>query len=79
MKKSVKAANLLGLELHALCKVIRESEDHFFKSGTHCYFNGTVVLDPVNTSSSLYGMVGKIDGYLLVQWLEVTDFVIVKN
>lgn len=68
----------INLEQFTLCKVKRESENHYFKVGSYIYFDGNIRTDE-ESGEFLYGMIGKIDGHTLRQWLDHNDFLIFKT
>ena len=70
--------NPLGLLPNSLCRVSKQTENHFFNQDQNIIFTGWLTMDYVE-GTILYQFTGKIDGQLVDQWLDEEDFIIIKR
>lgn len=69
--------NPLDIKEGSLCKVICQSENHFFDVSQHVVFTGVGMYDVIE-ETFFYEFEGKIDGVIVTQLLPWTDFIEIK-
>lgn len=73
-------SNSLGLIEFTKCKVIRESDSHFFCEMDEIIFTGWSLIDKKNLhDQEIFEFLGRVDGFLLKQYLNMTEFIIVSR
>lgn len=68
----------IDIDQFSLCKVVKEDVTHYFNVGTYCYFSGEIRKCEL-TGEYVYGLIGKLDGHLVKQFLEHHEFIIFKT